>query len=109
MCLESPGGSSIVFFEHPELSAETFLNEQRANLSQVLATDIRVWGSLEGYGEVLKGTQLEFKVPMELTVFECTTPHKLILVQTMLTEEQKHVNPGFDLIESSFKPLTIPS
>ena len=59
----------------------------------------------EHYGEVLKGTQIEYKVPMEITVFQSSGTKNLMLVQTLLTEEKNLIAAGFDLVESSFKPL----
>jgi hypothetical protein len=105
ICLESPGGSHIAFFQHPDISIETILEEHRHILNQVLATDLHVWGQLSGYGEVLKGTQIEYKVPMEITVFQSSGTENLMLVQTLLTEEKNLISAGFDLVESSFKPL----
>ena len=109
ICLESPGGSHIAFFQHPQLTLKSFLDEQRSILSQVLATDLHAWGGLSGYGETLKGVQTKFKVPMEITVFQSDQNQNLMLVQTIMIEEKQLLNPGFDLIESSFKPIAQPS
>ncbi len=105
ICLESPGGSHIAFFQHPDLSIEPLLEEHRGILNQVLATDLHNWGHLQGYGEVLKGMQIDYKIPMEITVFQSAVANNLILVQTLLTEEKNLIIAGFDLVESSFKPI----
>jgi|WetSurMetagenome_2_1015567.scaffolds.fasta_scaffold28779_2 hypothetical protein len=107
--ITSEGGSQISFVIHSEprpakAVLDLFVDAQRRLvMPEASREDFGRWGAYEGSGARMQGRLKNF-LPGTIRVFSFSDPRRSFVVFSMMcTEDRARVEPGFDLIETSFR------